>query len=433
MSFFRRCVRWAVLCLAVQARGQALDSFIASPQLWQTPRAAFVEQNKGLGFYWLSSSRDRAETHMRGLTLFSQPVWEVDAGFAGEKLSSLTISIYNRGDAGDISFEKWSGAVLNSVNGLNAMTKAQGNVLGQEASNAVKAYGVTWQTPATQYLLEYSRTKEVKSLGIPFRAEFIRLQITPAEKPKSFMEEALASVEDTPSETWDGPSHVKHGANGDVLIDSVPMVDQGQKGYCVVAAAERVLRYYGMRVDENELAELANSSATEGTSYTAMFDSLQNLAQRLRVRVRPVMNMNVAQFLSLLSAYNELAQAGSGAQKIPIPVGEIDLQAYYAAMKPDILKEARTRNESDMDLFRQKVHDLIDQGTPGLWSVILGIVPEKMMVKGIGGHMRLIIGYNDQTNEILYTDSWGPGNELKRMPLDNAWTITTGLNAIEPL
>ena len=82
---------------------------------------------------------------------------------------------------------------------------------------------------------------------------------------------------------------------------------------------------------------------------------------------------------------------------------------------------------------RTSVHDLIDQGTPGLWSVILGIVPEKLKIRGIAGHMRLIIGYNDDTKEILYSDSWGPGNELKRMPLDDAWTITTGLNAIEPL
>jgi hypothetical protein len=64
---------------------------------------------------------------------------------------------------------------------------------------------------------------------------------------------------------------------------------------------------------------------------------------------------------------------------------------------------------------------------------MLGIVPEQNAPRTLGGHMRLIIGYNDQTGEILYTDSWGPGHELDRMSAGDAWTITTGLNTIEPL
>jgi len=47
--------------------------------------------------------------------------------------------------------------------------------------------------------------------------------------------------------------------------------------------------------------------------------------------------------------------------------------------------------------------------------------------------MRLIIGYNAKTNEILYSGSWGMGHELKRMPLADAWAITTGLCTVEPL
>ena len=46
--------------------------------------------------------------------------------------------------------------------------------------------------------------------------------------------------------------------------------------------------------------------------------------------------------------------------------------------------------------------------------------------------MRLIIGYNDKTKEVLYTDSWGAGHELKRMPEDWAWTITTSSMFIKP-
>jgi hypothetical protein len=47
--------------------------------------------------------------------------------------------------------------------------------------------------------------------------------------------------------------------------------------------------------------------------------------------------------------------------------------------------------------------------------------------------MRLIIGYNTKTQEILYTDSWGEGHELKHMKADDAWTITSTLTVIEPM
>jgi len=46
--------------------------------------------------------------------------------------------------------------------------------------------------------------------------------------------------------------------------------------------------------------------------------------------------------------------------------------------------------------------------------------------------MRLIIGYNARSSEILYSDSWGAGHEIKRMSLRDAYAITTGLLSIEP-
>jgi len=416
--------------LASHASAQALDGLLSSPGLWQSPRQGFAEQHRDLGFYWLSDTKDRAETHAKGLTLFGRPVYEVDAAFDAAKLSGLTISIYNRGDAGNMGPDQWKQLITDTVASVSALTRAQPAIQGQEASDAVKAYAINWQTPAAEYLLEYSRTKENKALNIPFRAEFARLQITPASRPKSFMEQALA--QDAPDTTFNGLAHVKHDTNGDVRIETVPMVDQGEKGYCVVATAERVMRYYGVRVDENELAELANTSASAGTSNEAMFDSLKKLSQRLRVHIRTIQNMDVQQILDLMRDYNMRART-KRLPEIPDQGEMLDVQHIYSLMKPDLLKDVRTHNKAGVDRFQQQVRDNINQGIPVLWSVMLGIVPELNAPQTLGGHMRLIIGYNDQTNEILYTDSWGPGHELKRMPADNAWTITTGMNTIEPL
>jgi hypothetical protein len=140
----------------------------------------------------------------------------------------------------------------------------------------------------------------------------------------------------------------------------------------------------------------------------------------------------VRQILDLITEYNRAARRAHEPE-IPDQGHVLDLQKIYEAMKPEILKEARTHNPAAMDRFLQTVQDHIDQGIPILWSVMIGVVPETMAPKGIGGHMRLIIGYNTDTKEILYSDSWGPGHELKRMPLDNAWTMTTSMDTIEPI
>jgi len=189
---------------ALAARAQAIDPIISGTDLWQTPSADFVEQHRSLGFYWLSSAHDRAESHSHGLTLFGAPVYEVDAAFNGDKLSAITVSIYNRGDAGDLDFDKWKTLVTDSVHNMTVFTKANPVEQGQEASSAVKAYAMAWHTPVTKYLLEYSFTKEVKSRNIPFRAEFLRLQVTPPEKQQTFMAAALASAAATPQAAFNG-------------------------------------------------------------------------------------------------------------------------------------------------------------------------------------------------------------------------------------
>ncbi|MFT4176546.1 MAG: hypothetical protein QM627_07800 [Luteolibacter sp.] len=46
--------------------------------------------------------------------------------------------------------------------------------------------------------------------------------------------------------------------------------------------------------------------------------------------------------------------------------------------------------------------------------------------------MRLMIGYNSQSEEVLYSDSWGAGHELKRMPLKHAYQATQGVFVMSP-
>jgi len=59
-----------------------------------------------------------------------------------------------------------------------------------------------------------------------------------------------------------------------------------------------------------------------------------------------------------------------------------------------------------------------------LWVVFLGVVKENPKPVSSGGRVRLIVGYNPKTNEIIYSDNWGKGHELKKMSWEKAWAIT---------
>ena len=404
---------------------------IAQMDMRDTTLANFVATNSHGGFRWVSNTYDAAESTDPGLVLFQIPVYDVVVRFANSKMHEVDISFYNRGDSGNFTREKFEGLVQNCAKALTAFTKVQPTDPGKDAAGAVKAQALVWQTEKARFLLEssFSRTGDTG-----FRAEFVRLTITEPEKPKSFMEESLASMgvsSDSSGPKFSGAAHVKTMGNGDVLIEGIPMVDQGDKGYCVVASAERVLRYYGNKVDENELAQIANTSLKEGTSPTAMLNALKKISDRLHVKTRTLLNLDNQQFDAMLDAYDQTARRG---QRAPVLDRDVkDFTKLIKQVKPDLLLEARTKNPSDMDQFFRTVQARVNEGVPPLWSVMMGLFPKAKEDDEYGGHMRLIIGYNPKTNEILFSDSWGYGFELERMPVNAAWTITDGVYSIEPL
>jgi hypothetical protein len=365
------------------------------------------------------------------MNLFSLPVYQAIARFDSGKNVELTFFFYNRGDAPGVDKDAFFGIRDKAVEAISSFTKAKPVLVGKDAHNAVKADGVAWETASSHFLLEWSFTREIKTRNIPFRPEFVRLLVTPAAKQQGMLQSHLGAA--SASARFNGPSHVKRAENGDVVIEGIPMVDQGDKGYCVVASAERVMRYYGLKVDEHELAQIANTSVSGGTSTQAMLEALKKISSRLRIKTRPIEAMNIHAIMELVNDYNRAARRGRQAPEIKLVGHVIDVPSLYRQMKPDVLKAARSHNPADVSRFLRQIQPHIDQGIPVLWSVMLGIIPGQREPQSFGGHMRLLIGYNPKTSEVIYSDSWGLGHELKRMPLDDAHTITTGLYLVEPM
>jgi len=433
--FTPACCLAGLFFLQTTARSEVpkapLDSLVNRPGVWDASSQSLEQELTPMGFRWTSASKDSLRAAHPGLSVAGKRAYEAIVRFENDKPESISVILYNRGDAGDLSrtaFETLLQEVTASLSGLYGGEPAE---RGRDASGAVRAEGVYWKNNEALGTLEWSVTKESRAKGISFRAEFIRLVMTPPQV-------AMAQVGATPPpsakdivKSFSGKDQIEKSPDGDIFLVGVPMVDQGQKGYCVVASVERVMRYFGAPIDQHELAQLANTETEGGTSPSAMMDSLKKLTMRLGVRVKEVYPFDFSDFMKMIDDYNRLAKR---AKEPPVKVGSmvVDIDACYKQMNPEILKSVRLKKTADFGKFQREIQRGVDEGLPLLWSMRLGIVPETGIPQTGGGHMRLIVGYNAGTKEILYSDSWGMGHEKKRMSMEDAWTITSGLSIIQP-
>lgn len=104
----------------------------------------------------------------------------------------------------------------------------------------------------------------------------------------------------------------------------------------------------------------------------------------------------------------------------------------------DAMEENVKRMSRDYDVlgyarFRAGVTSSVLRGFPLLWSVERLFPWDRNDESPGEGHMRLIVGYNLQTDEILYSDSWGSGHEFKRARFAEAWRETDFMSCLQPL
>ncbi|HEY5707513.1 MAG TPA: C39 family peptidase [Terrimicrobiaceae bacterium] len=409
-----------------------VDPILLRPNVWESTPQELEPELKKLQFEWISANQDTARSALPGLAFQKHSLNEAILSFRDGKLAEARLFYFNRGDSGSLREDQFEGLLAGITADLSALAGRQPVDRGRDPGSAVKAEGRIWETGHARYLLEWSATKGSQLRAIPFRAEFIRLAIRPSVS-------APAPIGVAPMKSRDvvkgfvGRDHVERVAGGDVKLRDVPMVDQGEKGYCVVASVERVLRYYGASVDQHELAQIANSDAAGGTSVDAMLASLKRLTTRLGVKARSLYEWNIRDFLKMLETYNRATKRGKLAPEVAFSGQIINMDSCFGQMKPEILKEVRMKSSADFGRFKRDIQRSIDEGIPLLWSVRLGLVKEEAIPQASGGHMRIIIGYNTATDEILYSDSWGMGHEEKRMRSDDAWTITNSLSSLQPV
>ena len=172
---------------------------------------------------------------------------------------------------------------------------------------------------------------------------------------------------------------VQQRTGGDVVVTDIPMVDQGPKGYCVPATAERAMRHLSVPADMYVLANAGQSGYGGGTSVNAL---LQGMGRYIRSKGR---------------TFDEW----DGEIKIKEIAKHIDkgVPVIWALFSSDLFN--KTANDRLKE--RKEVTDW------AAWkSKMESAASSSMLVKDEeSAHVVLIMGYNKDTNEIAFSDSWG--------------------------
>lgn len=187
-------------------------------------------------------------------------------------------------------------------------------------------------------------------------------------------------------------------SNGDTIIQNIPMVNQGPKGYCVPATFERYMRYMHVPADMYILAMAGQTEIGGGTSPKAMRQSVESY---LASKSRSIKDINKPISIRNVQKYID--------QGLPI--------IWWMYSTSEYNQYANTRTNKRLD-----VTDWDD------WKKItLSEARDLDLFKDINmGHACLITGYNKATNEIAVSDTWGPQFNERWVAAEKADQVSQG-------
>lgn len=227
--------------------------------------------------------------------------------------------------------------------------------------------------------------------------EFVRVIVVPAER----FDELTSSAVERVKSGMKLSEILKKRDSGDVFISTVPMVSQGQKGYCVPATLERVLRYYGIEdLDMHKIAALAGTRAGGGTSVEGLVRGLG-----------PVLKKSRLKFSEQKMSFSKIRQSVN--RGVPLIWTMFSTPQYETRMKR--LTAERRGNDSAADAAaRAKRLDAMEP---------LAFSPETARKYA---HVCLIIGYNSKTKELCVSNSWGDYAREQWVRFEDAETVSHG-------
>lgn len=424
-----------LLSLSVQGADNKLDDlFDKKGEIFTTSSEKLAKSAMYFKFFkWINSDKSKAiytdVAQEESIFFLDEKIVEVILEFKNDKFFKTEISLFNKGDLKEnISSDEFSKKVDYLENKISNWQSVKAEDLKEQFLLGNKINRKIWNNKPYLTILTWSSSGNSKRT---FVGEYIKLSI--AAYQDNFDEKSLECEMKTQKSL---KKLISKTDDGGIFIDNIPMVDQGRKGYCVAAASARVIQYYGLtNVDQHLIAQLCESSTT-GTKRSIFAKNLKRLGFKFGVRFKEYYLMESRDFIKMLDKHNKFIKKGDRKIEYASKVAFYPFEQILSNIQKSIVtfKEYKLKKEKgDYNRkFLRNIRDSIDDGIPIIWSVSLGLIEEGKLPQSFGGHMRLIIGYNDKTKEVYYSDSWGAKHEFKKMDYGDAWVMTKGIFAFIP-
>ena len=261
-----------------------LSGSFAEKTGWEKPAEAFVAEHQADGFRFADAKKNIANCLRRGgCTWEGLEVWEARVYYRENAAVRVEMSLYNRGD--DRSGAPKTAADLKTLLDQIAERAEPGGKIGSNPEKKkLPSGGYQFQRRFTKGANDVELVWGVDSVKAKdLSADYVRVTLTPKGTGPKVSRSTIGVVSKTKAK-----ANVTKNDAGDVWIDNVPMVDQGQKGYCAAAVTERVLRYYGHDIDEHQIAQMAGTTAGGGTSVAEMIETVRTVGSKCRLGFQSV-------------------------------------------------------------------------------------------------------------------------------------------------
>jgi hypothetical protein len=249
--------------------------FTPSPALQQfwSQRPDDLKMNNPFG-EWKETASSSGEVTLtlenpQGFAIWGLAPEIITARFSEGKLSLVRINAWNKGDSG------WSqyAPTLTAFQKAGSRLQAAGFAPSDEHEKMSSYYKIRWKV--------YAASPTEISLAFE-KNEYLYVRLCPAARgpsdrpaktpPPGLQDEKAALMKNL-------EKNVARDKSGDVYIRGIPMLDQGEKGYCAPATCARVLLYYGIDVDMHLVAEMMNTGRGSGTTTADLEHSLKRLCR----------------------------------------------------------------------------------------------------------------------------------------------------------
>ena len=376
------------------------DTDVARRLKW--PQESKTSTDASFRLYALKGGAPVLGAHAYSMALYSRnghPTY-ISMVFANKGDISSFLSLDKRKEINPASLATLNDYMQKFGKDLNAAVKSDADTINAQLT-AILGTPETHQFGPTSNSRETVHRWDWKGHAILLsspRDEYAALKIVPSEVADHAGDVANMDRETIKAEL---AKRVLKSDNGDVVLQEIPMVDQGPKGYCVPATWERYLRYVDVPADMYVLAMLGNSGIGGGTNIYALRagvnDYVGSYGRRIETANVPLDVAHISKFID---------------QGLPL--------MWSCFAMEDIEKEINlhtTQRKKVIDWESYKTNLQADDKT---------LVPLSLNDLNVleHGHMRMIIGYNVQSDELAISDSWGESCALRWITVKEAQNIT---------